>query len=236
MKNSKKLKNIIISIALVVSLAVTGAFAYLTQHVSKKNTFTKGDVKITLEEPNWVPDTDSDGDGIKDCVTEILSNQMIAKDPTITNTGENNAYIYMMVEIPKAKKAEIIKANPDGTFVSEEKENYPLFTFENNDDWRMIEKQVGTETDAYDYYVYAYLNELAPGESATLFDEVKFANITNSFRDELLSNGCEKLNINVTGYAIQSNMYKENENGACESWTLYANQSFWSWPDKSYED
>ena len=234
-KSSKKVpskkRNTIISLALAGAIAITGAFAYLTATDTATNMFTVGNVVVELTEPNWSPDVDSDGDGINDTMSNIVAGQKIAKDPTLTNTGDNNAYGYIMVEIPKVYETDI--TGDDGVAVSQQ--HYPLFSFEANDNWELVDSQVGTEDDAYDYYLYAYKDALVPGNEVTLFDEVKFANITDNFVNTITGEAIVDLDIKVTGYAIQSDYYNGEATDAKSAWNLYATQNNWTWPANNYE-
>lgn len=58
------------------------------------NTVTVGRVNIDLEEPGY-PGNDSDE------VKNIIPNQEIVKDPQIENTGNNDALVFLRVEVPQ---------------------------------------------------------------------------------------------------------------------------------------
>ncbi len=231
MQKSSNKKNAIVSILLIAAIAITGAFAYLTATDTATNLFTVGNVVVELTEPNWAPDTDSDSNGINDTMSNIVAGQVIAKDPTITNKGDNDAYVYIMVEIPKVYETEITGA--DGSAATQQ--HYPLFSFEANDGWSLIDSQVGTEDDAYDYYLYAYDTALTPNGEVTLFDKVKFANITDNFVNTITGEAIVDLDIKVTGYAIQSDYYNGEATDAASAWNLYATQNDWAWPENNYE-
>ena len=220
-----KTRKAFISIALVLALAITGALAFLTARDSAENKFTVGNVDIDLTEPSWN----------ENAAKNIVSGQVIAKDPTITNTGRNDAYVYMMVEIPKAIETDIVSTDESGNEVTTTEANYPLFSFAANEGWTLIDSQVGTDIDAYDYYVYGYNTALTPGNAATLFNEVAFANVTSDFVNPYADEGKDlSLDINVTGYAIQSDYYNNEATDATTAWSLYINQNDWTWPNKKY--
>lgn len=87
-----KIKNIILtalSLALVAAVSIGGTLAYLTDRDSKVNTFTVGDVKVGLTE-NFKADA------------ELLPGAKIEKEAFITNTGENDAWVWMTMAIPAA--------------------------------------------------------------------------------------------------------------------------------------
>ena len=97
---TRNTKNIIITLAMITVLAAAGISAYFTATDSKTNTFTVGSIEIKTNEPDWTPDKDDDGDGVPD-VNEVTPNHEYPKNPKIENTGENDAYGYMMVAVPK---------------------------------------------------------------------------------------------------------------------------------------
>ncbi|MDO5323968.1 MAG: TasA family protein, partial [Clostridia bacterium] len=51
--NKKKVLVLAVSVCLVAILAIGGTLAYFTDTDAKTNTFTVGNVDITLTEPNW---------------------------------------------------------------------------------------------------------------------------------------------------------------------------------------
>ena len=74
---------------LVAVVAIGGTLAYLTDRDSKVNVFTVGNVKIELNE--------SFQQGAK-----LIPGVNIEKIPTITNKGDNNAYVWLTFSIPSA--------------------------------------------------------------------------------------------------------------------------------------
>lgn len=228
-RTATKKKNVIVSLLLVAALAITGALAYLTATDSAENKFTVGNVDISLAEPEW---DKANPDGT---LENIVAGQVITKDPTVTNTGTNDAYAYIMVEIPKVYSTDIVSTDAEGNTVTTSESHYPLFSFEANDGWTLIDSQTGTETDAYDYHLYAYDTALAPNSAATLFNKVTFANITEDFVNSITGEEIVDLAINITGYAIQSDYYNNEASDVSSAWELYAIQNNWAWPDKPYE-
>ncbi len=227
-------RNAIVSLLLVAALVITGALAYLTAKDNAENKFTVGNVNITLTEPKW---DKANPDGT---LENIVAGQVITKDPTITNTGVNNAYVYFQVEIPKVYKTDIVGADDTVTKMTD----YPLFTmqtkngdtatdlvafdaegkpYSTNDDFVIVDSFIDDAlTYAYDYYLFAYVGETEPQDTVKLFDQIQFANITDKF--ENLANGTiddegnttfpaiTNLQVNVKAYAIQSDFYN-NEAG-----------------------
>ena len=209
-RTKNKRRNSIVAIMLVAALAITGALAFLTAKDSAENKFTVGNVDIELTEPSWV---EADGEN-------IVPGQVIAKDPTITNTGKNDAYVYMMVSVPKA----------DDVSVGEEKVNdLQLFTYDLDRSWTLVDSKIDND-DLYNYYLYAYNTALAP-EAKTIpaFSSVKFANVAEGQFTEANN----MLQVLVDGYAIQSDFYNKEAGEsatAATAWKLFAKQNNWAWP------
>ena len=99
MKN-KTWKNYLGAAALVTVLFAGSVSAYFTDQDEKVNTFTVGKVTIELEEPKWEKKPDDNGNKITDEAERMTPNQTIIKDPQVKNTGNNDAFIYMTVEVP----------------------------------------------------------------------------------------------------------------------------------------
>ena len=86
-----KMKPWIIAIAmvLVLSLGVGATWAYFTASKEVVNTFTFGSVDIELTEPAWDADAEHPATpGVE-----------YTKDPIVTNTGENGAWVRMHVTV-----------------------------------------------------------------------------------------------------------------------------------------
>lgn len=86
----KKIVSLCLAAVLVV-MAIAGAtVAYFTDTDAKDNTFTVGNVDITLTEPNW------EGSGKEDA-PEVYPGEPLAKDPTVTNVGKNPCFVRISV-------------------------------------------------------------------------------------------------------------------------------------------
>ena len=185
-KSKKQLLRTLIACGLVLSVAAGGTVAYLTDAETATNTFTVGKVKIDLEEPGY-PGNDSDD------VKNIIPNQEIVKDPQIENTGNNDALVFLRVEVPQETFTELNADNNVG-------EN--LFKLKNvSDQWELLrtETVAGEDGKAKTSYVYGYKKTL--GKDATtdkLFQKVQMKNAVESD----LSGNVE--DIVVTACAIQA--------------------------------
>lgn len=86
----KKITAIALVICLMAVAVIGGSLAYFTDNDEATNTFTVGNVKIDLTEPNW------EGTGSNDA-PEVYPGEALAKDPTVTNTGANPCFVRISV-------------------------------------------------------------------------------------------------------------------------------------------
>lgn len=172
----------ILTIAGILCLAsVGGVSAYLTDYEKVSNEFTVGKVDIELKEPEWKPEENK----------KIEPSKVIHKDPQITNTGTNDAFVYMEVSIPMAN---VEAAAENGERLG--KKMQELFSFESKESWMQLNAQ---NTENRRVYTYAYKKILKPQEtSEALFDTVKFLNLIEGQLDG------QTLEIPVRAYAIQT--------------------------------
>jgi predicted ribosomally synthesized peptide with SipW-like signal peptide len=85
----KKVIAIVLLVALVSAISIGATLAYLTDRDSEVNVFTIGDVTIDLEEEFEQNST-------------LIPGVKIEKKPTITNTGKNDAWVWLTFAIPAA--------------------------------------------------------------------------------------------------------------------------------------
>lgn len=199
--------------ALVGALAMGGTMAYLTDVDQETNTFTIGEVKVDLTEPDY-PGNDSDA------VKELVPNQEVMKNPQITNTGTNDALVFMTVTVPVGEVTVVASDGTKGEMAATD-----LFWFKNADDmsadaannwdegWiQLTDKEHFTgaagETasdltgavDGTHTYVFAYESAVGNGESTSaLFDKVQLKNVIEQELDPSVAQ-----NIVVKAYAIQA--------------------------------
>ena len=140
--------------------------------------------------------------------TDITPNQTIKKDPRITNTGANDAYAFLEIQVPVKK---IITVGPDGKKLPAA--DTELFAYKVNDGWVQVRSSDITTSGKVTArsYVYAYGTKtqctvLKKGETTTpLFDSVTLVNAIEGQIDE------ETLNIPVKSYAIQAEHIGESK-------------------------
>lgn len=87
----KKILALSVCVVMLAVAIVGGTLAYFTDTDAAENTFTVGNVDITLTEPNW------EGTGSQDA-PEVYPGEPLAKDPTVTNTGANPCFVRIKVD------------------------------------------------------------------------------------------------------------------------------------------
>lgn len=92
----KRFVAILLCVTLVALAAIGATFAYLTDTKSVNNTFTMGNVKITLDETNV---NDPEGDRVTSNAYNVYPGAVVTKDPIVHNTGKNAAYIRATVNV-----------------------------------------------------------------------------------------------------------------------------------------
>ena len=135
MKNNvTKMLAVLALIAVTAVASVAGTLAYLTDRESKANVFTVGDVTIELEE-NFHQGS------------ELLPGVTVEKEATVTNTGKNNAWVWMTVAVPTAL------GDAENTILN-------LTTGEGND-WTKVAATTTATIDEKEYVVYTLLHNEA---------------------------------------------------------------------------
>ena len=174
--------------AIIGVMLLGSAAAFFTDRGSAVNEFVVGNVTIELTEPSWNPDE----------ATALTPNKSLKKDPQVTNTGSNDAFVFLQVSVPNAT---VKTASANGTV--QEAKQQDLFTYAINDDWQMVDKQ---DSNGKSVYTYAFVNSdgsmqtLAPqGNTGALFDSVKFINLIEGEVDPHT-----RLSIDVDAMAIQT--------------------------------
>jgi len=188
----KKKKTILAAIILLCVFLVGGAIAYFTDIKSATNTFTIGNVAITLTEPNWSTTDTTPANGVPDAAENIVPNQNITKDPTINNVSTTNpAFVFAKVVIP---------CTTDTTPA----EAFTLTTIGSG--WNLMTDGACTlnsttnkyeATKVYNYGTASAMSELAAGAStAPVFSSVTVGSSLTGLTGNV--------DVVVTGYAIQT--------------------------------
>lgn len=189
--NKKKI--FLLLIVFICVLCIGNTLAFLTDMETKENVFTIGGISISLTEPNW---KEADAQN-------LVPGAVVAKNPTVTNDGKNDAYVFLSVEIPKAEVT-VDKSQSPVT-----KESKELFSYTLNNGWQEVTTIDGTDKVKH---IYAYasdantMTKLSKSVSATLFENVKLVDFDD------LGETNPNLKINVAAYAIQTENIVEGDN------------------------
>lgn len=92
----KRFVAILLCVTLVALAAIGATFAYLTDTKTVDNTFTMGNVKITLDETDIKNPT---GARVTSNEYNVYPGAVVTKDPIVHNTGKNAAYIRATVNV-----------------------------------------------------------------------------------------------------------------------------------------
>lgn len=185
------MKKKLVTVCLVACMAVTavagGTLAYFTDTKEATNTFTVGDVEITLNEDNW------DGENAK-----LVPHATIKKDPSVTLTsGSENAWVFVELEIGEGLKSMMEATKPEALNFSEQfaawvknEENVGV-----DADWELV-KEDGNKL------IYRYTDAaIEPGKTDALFDTVV---VPDGLTAEMVDDATGDKTIKVTAKAIQS--------------------------------
>lgn len=225
--NKNKKIFVVLALALVLCMGIASISAYFTDTDTATNTFTIGEIKLDLQEPSW-DDTDTDGDGTPDAAEDIQPNQTIAKDPRVENTGINDEFVFLTVEVPYST---IVSADLDGTLANNgEAKQTQLFTYTVNAGWVQVGDAVWSDADddgnGTVTYVYAYaendtMTSLEAGDfTGTLFDNVTFV---NAIEEQGLENSTK--NVIVNAYGIQTTNLNGGQTSVNAVWGVVVSQT-----------
>ncbi len=141
MKNLKKILALALVVAITATASIAGTLAYLTDRDSKANVFTVGDVQIELN------DTFEQG-------SQLVPGVVIEKEASITNTGKNDAWVWLTLAVPTAFD------NAQNPFLN--------LTTGNAADWTELANPTTETIDGKEYVVYTLLyNELVKPDETT---------------------------------------------------------------------
>ena len=226
-----KARKILVSLAalaLVAAISIGGTLAYLTSQTKEvKNTFTVGNVSITLDEAAVNPDGTQKEDGktpadrTDNNSYNLLPGHTYLKDPTIHVTSTTDCFIRAKVTLTNAKEWIAIAAK----YADNKVENIIKGT--NDDIWWVSQPNVDTDKNTVTY-TFIYKNESHTDElgkriwtstdsqNLVLFNEIVMpGDMTN---DELKT--VDNTQITVIAEAIQADGF----NSESAAWAAFENQ------------
>lgn len=212
MKNRKRnRRTLILAICCAVILAVGGITAYFTDSDSAANVFITGKVAIDLIEPQY----DIHSEERK----AMTPGKVLNKDPQVTNTGINDAFIFLELVIPKAK---IKTANTDGS--QNPAVDRELFEYGINEGWSQVVKEDQADGCRY-IYAYGSANACSP-LAAGQTTPVLFQNGKIRFINAIEGQGLEEetLELPIDAYGIQATDVAGGKTKPEEVWGILETQ------------
>lgn len=158
-----------IAVMLVAVLVVGGTLAYFTDTKSATNTFTMGNVAITLDETDVNNPAARTANGN---TYNVYPGQTVKKDPIVHNTGKNAAYIRATVNVSNWM-------NLVSAYYPDFKETYPndgykaalnLLVGELGEGWSVVGVEAGDTFTIGQFdakFILKYDGKLAANESTT---------------------------------------------------------------------
>lgn len=198
------MKKKIISLCLVAALAVVAiagtSLAYFTDKDAKTNTFTLGNVDIELNEENWA------------APTAAVPDVEYAKDPVVTNIGENDAWIRVDVTLSDAAAFTAAAERHQITDLA------TIFADHDETKWTLAGEPVYNNENDTLTYSYYYNTVLAVDKSTEpLFTSVTIPAVFDN--DDMKEIGAD-FTIDVTAHAIQT---AESYGTVAEAFAKYGN-------------
>lgn len=190
----KKITAIALVVCLVAVAVVGGSLAYFTDEEKATNTFTVGNVDITLTEPEWDAALEED-----ETAATLIPGREIAKDPTITvEETSQRAYTFMKVQLSD-DFAQLIAAYATAQKIDTTNETQMKALI-----GKWFSSEVQPKIMEYDltknYVILGVLSPKDPGQSVTYFDAITVpAEVVGSM---IKADG--KYEIYITAYAIQA--------------------------------
>lgn len=208
MSNSKKTLLMLACAVMLVLVSVMGTMAYLTSADEVKNTFTVGNVKITLDEAkvDAYGDAVTPAERVKANGYKLLPGHNYKKDPTVTvKSGSEASYVRMLVTINKKTELDAIGFDMRNVFTGY------------STDWVFQGQEAENDTMTYEFRY----NAVVPATTSDLKLPALFTGI--AVPGELTGTQLETLEglkIDVVAQAIQADGFGT----ADKAWTAFAAQ------------
>lgn len=212
MKTRNKALLMVLCAVLLVAGSVLGTLAYLTSTDSVTNTFTVGNVQITLDEAKVGADGNAlDGDSaarVKANSYKLMPGHTYDKDPTVTvKAGSESSYIKLVVVVTKSQELDAIGVDLLETFTGYDSANW-LYKGNTED--------TTANTRTYEFWYKETVS--APNTDVkldALFDQIT---IPGTITNEQIAT-VNEMTITITAHAIQADGFA-NANAA---WAAYNN-------------
>lgn len=213
MKTKSKALLLTLCAVLLVAASVMGTMAYLTSTDKVENTFTVGNVKITLDEAKVNTDGTpaAPAERVKANEYKLLPGHTYTKDPMVTVlNGSEASYIKMTVTFSKASALDAIFAPTGADLIS-------IFNGYDSANWIYKDntKDANADTRTYEFWY----KETVGAPTADVALDALFDSITvpGTITNEQLAT-IEGMTITVNAYAIQADGFAN----ADAAWAAYA--------------
>lgn len=204
-KNKKSMIFLALGVLLVAIAIVAGvSIAYFTSKPQAKTiSFKKGNVSITTN--------------LSEFGVHVKGGSIVSENVTVTNTGNVDAYVYLIVENPIAT----VKVFGDDGLITGPASSMELFSYSVLDGWELLKIIPGAGFKE-NTYVYGYTTGVVTSGSTTtpLISSYKLVNFTEGQVDDSVS-------LLFTGVGIQSDSI-ELQGDTLKDKLLYAYENYLS--------
>ncbi len=201
----KKIALACTAVVLVAAVVVGTTLAWFTDTEAKTNVVTMGNVNIDLTEPSYVENATVDSEGNLHYNDYAMPGDKIAKDPTITNTGDFACYVRAKIEF---------KGPTDKTELSDD-DLYFKYTDPNTQAVSYISindaSANGNKWVKSGEYWY-YTEPLKKNDAVVLFDTVI---VPEEWNNEVAN---QDFSITVSAEAIQADNFQPKEVNGVYGW------------------
>ena len=202
MKSKKKVFVTVLCAVLLVVASVLGTMAYLTSQDTATNTFTVGDVEITLDEALVGADgkalTGDDAERVKGNSYHIIPGGVYDKDPTVTVKADSeDCYVRALVTLTNY---DAIYDLPSTIKISN--------VFDLNRNWEFINETVSEDGKTCTYELRYNSKVLKAADDTKLPAIFTKVTIPGSLTNDQLS-GLDRLKIDVVAQAIQADGFAD---------------------------
>ena len=202
MKTRTKVFGLIMAAVMLVTVSVFTTMAYLTDSKEVHNTFTVGNVQITLDETDVDDSTPSNSRDTSNTYTRMLPGSTYTKDPTVTVVAKSEkAYVRAFVTVTVADPVEFAKQFPNGITLEDVVEGL-------SNDWTYTTYSVDAAKGTY-VYECCYKTEVPYSENDTtlppLFTAVEIPDDWTNAQLAAINN----LKIDIEAQAIQADNFAD---------------------------
>jgi len=210
MNSKRKALTMVLCALLLVSATMFATIAYLKSEDKVNNTFTVGDVKITLDEAKVNPDGTlvPDAERVDGNEYKLIPGHKYTKDPTVTVKNKSeDCYVRALVTITKRTALYNL---PSSIKIKD--------CFDINENWVFKSETEDTVNDTYTYEFWYKEIVKTSDEDKTLPAIFTTITVPNSLTNDQLKT-LDDLEINVVAHAIQADGFDTAE----KAWEAFGN-------------